>query len=97
MSDSTRIASPKLTNWVFENLTRLFAFLTFMVLAGIVISLLYASWPTLQKFGLHFLWTSEWNPPMEQFGALIPIYGTLVTSIIALIIAVRSASASPCS
>jgi len=88
MSDSTRIASPKLTNWVFENLTRLFAFLTFMVLAGIVISLLYASWPTLQKFGLHFLWTSEWNPPMEQFGALIPIYGTLVTSIIALIIAV---------
>jgi phosphate transport system permease protein len=42
----------------------------------------------LQRFGLAFLWHSEWNPPAEQFGALIPIYGTLVTSAIALIIAV---------
>jgi phosphate transport system permease protein len=75
-------------DWVFRNLTRLFAFFTFVVLAGIIISLIYASWPAIQKFGLPFLWTSEWNPPMEQFGALVPIYGTLVTSIIALIIAV---------
>ena len=35
-----------------------------------------------------FLWRSEWNPPAQQFGALIPIYGTLVTSVIALVIAV---------
>ena len=77
-----------LGNWIFHNLTRLFAFLTFLVLAGIICSLAYTSWPSIQKFGLAFLWTSEWNPPMEQFGALVPIYGTLVTSIIALIIAV---------
>jgi phosphate transport system permease protein len=47
-----------------------------------------SSWPSLQKFGFPFLWTSEWNPPAEQFGALVPIYGTLVTSVIALVIAV---------
>ncbi len=77
-----------LADWVFRNLTRAFAFLTFLVLAGIIGSLVYASWPTIVKFGPAFLWTSEWNPPMERFGALIPIYGTLITSIIALVIAV---------
>ena len=74
--------------WVFRNLTRFFAFLTFMVLLGIIASLVYASWGSLTKFGLSFLWTTEWNPPKEQFGALVMIYGTLVTSLIALVIAV---------
>jgi phosphate transport system permease protein len=73
---------------LFFNITRSFAILTLLTLVGIIISLLISSWPALQKFGLSFLWRAEWNPPAEQFGALIPIYGTLVTSIIALIIAV---------
>lgn len=73
---------------VFFNLTRAFALFTLITLAGIIISLFVSAWPSIQKFGLPFLWTSEWNPPMERFGALIPIYGTLVTSAIALIIAV---------
>ena len=73
---------------VFFNLTRLFAILTLLSLVGIIISLVISSWPSLTKFGLTFLWSSEWNPPAEQFGALIPIYGTLVTSVIALVIAV---------
>ena len=77
-----------LGDFVFANLTRLFAALTLAMLAGIIVSLVYASWPSLEKFGLSFIWTSEWNPPKEHFGALIPIYGTLVTSIIALVIAV---------
>jgi len=77
-----------LAGWVFHNLTRLFALLTFLVLAGIIASLFYSSWPSIQKFGLAFLWTSEWNPPMEEFGALVPIYGTIVSSVIALVIAV---------
>jgi phosphate transport system permease protein len=59
-----------------------------LLLVGIVVSLVISSWPSIQKFGFSFLWTSEWNPPMERFGALIPIYGTLITSVIALIIAV---------
>jgi phosphate transport system permease protein len=77
-----------LGDFVFANLTRLFAAITLAMLAGIIISLIYASWPSLQKFGLSFLWTSEWNPPKERFGALVPIYGTVVTSVIALLIAV---------
>jgi phosphate transport system permease protein len=75
-------------DFVFRSLTRLFALFTFLVLAGIIASLVFASGPAIQKFGPAFLWTSEWNPPMERFGALIPIYGTLITSIIALVIAV---------
>jgi phosphate transport system permease protein len=73
---------------LFFNLTRAFAFITLMVLAGIIVSLFYGAWPAIEKFGLPFIWTSEWNPPAERFGALIPIYGTLVSSLIALIIAV---------
>ena len=42
----------------------------------------------MQKFGFAFLWTKEWDAPAEQFGALVPIHGTVVTSLIALIIAV---------
>ena len=64
------------------------AALTMAMLLGIVLSLTISSWPSLSKFGFGFVWGSEWNPPADTFGALIPIYGTLVTSAIALIIAV---------
>ena len=83
-----RILSKRAGDVLFFNLTRLFAVLTLATLAGIIFSLVYASWPSIQQFGLAFLWTSEWNPPMEKFGALIPVVGTLVTSAIALLIAV---------
>ena len=73
---------------LFFNLTRAFAFITLLVLAGIIASLFYGAWPSIQKFGLPFVWTTEWNPPADRFGALIPIYGTVVSSLIALIIAV---------
>jgi len=77
-----------LGDFVFSNLTRAFALVTLAMLGGIVVSLVIGSWPAIRRFGLGFLWSGEWNPPMEQFGALIPIYGTLVTSLIALVIAV---------
>lgn len=80
--------SRKFGDWFFFNLTRAFAALTLLVLAGIIVSLIVGSWPAIEKFGLRFLWTRDWNPPAEEFGALIPIYGTIVTSLIALIIAV---------
>ncbi len=80
--------SHKLGDWLFFNATRAFAALTLVVLAGIIISLVISSWPALQKFGFGFLWHRDWNPPMETFGALTPIYGTVATSLIALIIAV---------
>lgn len=81
-------AKSKLGDILFFNVTRIFAFLTLLLLGGIIVSLLVASWPSIQKFGFTFLWTSEWNPPAENFGALVPIYGTIITSLIALIIAV---------
>ncbi|MFZ2627692.1 MAG: phosphate ABC transporter permease PstC [Rugosibacter sp.] len=73
---------------IFLNVTRLSAVLTLAMLLGIIISLIYGAMPSVQKFGLAFLWRSEWNPPMDEFGALVHIYGTLVTSLIALVIAV---------
>ena len=72
----------------FENLTRLFALIVFSLLAAILISLVFGSQLTLQKYGFHFLWSSDWDPVQERFGALVPIYGTLVTSLIAMLIGV---------
>jgi len=77
-----------LGDWVFFNLTRVFALLVLLILGGIVGSLIYGAWPAIERFGIGFVWSGEWNPPMERFGALIPIYGTLVTSLVALVIAV---------
>lgn len=73
---------------IFSALVRLAALITLLLLGGIIVSLIFASWPSMQKFGFAFLWTKEWDAPAEQFGALVPIYGTVVTSLIALIIAV---------
>lgn len=81
-------ASSKLGDRLFGGLAISFAWLTLILLAGIIIALVYASWPSIQAFGIGFLFSDAWNPPMEDFGGLIPIYGTIVTSVIALAIAV---------
>src|SRR5512141_167268 len=73
---------------VFAWLARGAALLTLLVLVGILVSLLIGAWPAIERFGLTFLWTAEWDPVKEQFGGLVMIYGTLATSLIALIIAV---------
>ena len=88
VTPTARKKTSRLGDWAFAHLTLAFAVLALALLAGIIVSLFYGAWPSIQKFGLPFLWTSDWNPPQAKFGALIPIYGTLVTSIIALIIAV---------
>ena len=64
------------------------AWLTLALLVGILLSLLWGAWPAIEQFGLSFLWTSEWDPVQEKFGGLVMIYGTLMTSFIALLIAV---------
>ncbi|CAJ0816566.1 Phosphate transport system permease protein PstC [Ralstonia wenshanensis] len=88
-SGASRMRAPsRLGDLVFGGLTRLAAIVTLLLLGGIIISLIISSWPTIQKFGLSFLWNSEWDPPSDIYGALVPVYGTLVTSLIALIIAV---------
>jgi len=75
-------------DWLFFNIARAAAALTLLLMAGIIASLIHDGLPAIKRFGFAFLWTGEWNPPMEQFGALIPIYGTLATSLVALCIAV---------
>lgn len=73
---------------LFRHVTRAFAVLVLLLIAGIFVSLVIGSWPAMQKFGWGFLTSEEWNPVTEQFGALAPIFGTLVTSLIAMLIAV---------
>jgi phosphate transport system permease protein len=57
------------------------------LLALIAYKVLRLAWPAMQHFGLSFVWTNAWDPVKEQFGALIFIYGTVVTSLIALALA----------
>lgn len=76
------------TDMVFRAATRASAILVLVLLGGVAISLIAGSWEALSKFGISFLSTESWNPVTENFGALAPIYGTIVTSAIAIIIAV---------
>ena len=73
---------------LFKNVTRIFAFLVFVLLAAIMASLIYGSSESISAHGLAFLWTNDWDPVNNRYGALVPIVGTLLTSLIALVIAV---------
>jgi phosphate transport system permease protein len=72
----------------FRNLTRAAAMAVLVILGGIIISLVYGSLPALRTFGFSFLYVETWNPVTEKFGAIAPIYGTILTSFIAMLIAV---------
>jgi phosphate transport system permease protein len=73
---------------LFEGITRLFALVVLGSLAAILVALAISAWPALEKFGPAFFFTNVWNPVKSEFGGLAPIYGTLVTSLIALAIGV---------
>ena len=73
---------------VFRALTFFFGFVVLLVLCGVIFSLVIGAWPALQHFGLGFLVSDVWNPVTEKFGAVAPIYGTLVTSAIAMLIGI---------
>jgi phosphate transport system permease protein len=64
------------------------AVLTLVMLVGILLSLLAGAWPAIHQFGWRFFTTSVWDPVQNNYGGLVMIYGTLATSIIALLIAV---------
>jgi phosphate transport system permease protein len=72
----------------FRHLTRAAAVGVLLLLSGVIIALIQGSLPALRTFGFNFLTTDRWNPVTENFGALAPIYGTLITSFIAMLIAV---------
>ena len=73
---------------VFRLLTFFFALLVLLILGGVIVALVQGAVPALLTFGVAFLYTAVWNPVTEQFGALAPIYGTLVTSAIAMVIGI---------
>ncbi len=72
----------------FENATRFFALFVLCTMAAIIISLIAGSYPAIKAFGFGFIISQAWNPVTQQFGALAAIFGTLVTSAIAMLIAV---------
>jgi len=78
----------RLGDAAFRHLTRAAAVTVLVILGGIIVSLVYGSLPAIRAFGLSFLYQEVWNPVTEKFGAIAPIYGTVVTSIIAMLIAV---------
>ena len=78
----------RLGDAAFRHLTRAAAVTVLVILGGIIVSLIHGSWPSLRTFGFSFLTQTSWNPVTEKFGALAPIYGTVVTSFIAMLIAV---------
>jgi phosphate transport system permease protein len=73
----------RLGDVVFRHITRAAALAVL-----IIVSLVWGSLPALRTFGVSFLYQEVWNPVTEQFGAIAPIYGTIVTSLIAMLIAV---------
>jgi phosphate transport system permease protein len=75
-------------DFVFRHLTFFFAVLVLLILGGVIVSLVQGAIPALRTFGIAFLYTDVWNPVAEKFGALAPVYGTLVTSAIAMVVGI---------
>ncbi|WP_043286837.1 phosphate ABC transporter permease subunit PstC [Reyranella massiliensis] len=78
----------RLNDRIFHGLTRGAALTVLALLSGVIIALIIGAAPALGTFGFSFFTSQSWNPVTEKFGALAPIYGTLVTSFIAMLIAV---------
>jgi phosphate transport system permease protein len=74
-------------DFLFHKITFSFALSVLLVLVGIIISLIIGAWPAFKEFGFSFITTVEWDPVNDKYGALIAIVGTLVTSLIALMVA----------
>jgi phosphate transport system permease protein len=73
---------------VFRYTTLFFALLVLILLGGVIAALIEGSWPVFRNFGFGFITTEVWNPVTEKFGALAPIYGTIVTSVLAMLFGV---------
>jgi phosphate transport system permease protein len=73
---------------IFNTTTFILALIILLLLLGLTVALIVSSFPAIRAFGLSFFVTSDWDPVADQYGALPFIYGTFVSSLIALIIAV---------
>jgi phosphate transport system permease protein len=90
MSKTTTLKSPSLggLDRVFAWSAKSAAYLTLALLIGILLSLVVGAWPAIEKYGFSFLTRSVWDPVKNDYGGLVMIYGTVSTSLIALLIAV---------
>jgi phosphate transport system permease protein len=77
----------RIQDFFFHKITLLFAASVLLVLVGIIVSLIIGAAPAFREFGAGFVSRVEWDPVGDQFGALIAIWGTLATSVIALAVA----------
>ena len=82
-----QLAGQRLRERIFNGATLAAAVLVLLLLGGVVVSLLHGAWPAFARFKLAFITHDVWNPVTDQYGALSAIYGTLVTSAIAMILA----------
>jgi phosphate transport system permease protein len=87
-SDTRHATGQRLREKLFRGATFVAALLVLTLLGGVAVSLFTGAWPALAHFKLGFLVESVWNPVTDKFGALAPVYGTLVTSLIAMLFAV---------
>lgn len=81
------LAGQRLRERIFRGSTLAAAMLLLLLLGGVVLSLLHAAWPAFARFRLAFITRDVWNPVTDHYGALSAIYGTLVTSLLAMIFA----------
>lgn len=73
---------------IFVAATWVSAVFVVVLLLGVIFSLFEGSWHSIREFGLAFLWTERWSPVKGIFGAAAPIYGTIITSLIAMVIGI---------
>jgi phosphate transport system permease protein len=85
---AAKLKTFKVQDMLFHKVTLLFALIVLGGLFGILVALAMEAVPAIREFGPAFFWSNVWNVPEELFGARIAIYGTVVTSVIALVIAV---------
>lgn len=78
----------RLEDMAFRGTTKLFAWGVLLLLGAVMGALFIGGLPTFHAFGIGFLWSESWNPVKQVFGGAPAIYGTLVTSIIAMVIGV---------
>jgi phosphate transport system permease protein len=78
----------RLEDAAFHAVTKAAAVAVLVVLGSVIVALVYGALPAFRAFGWDFLISARWNPVTEKFGALAPIYGTVVTSLLAMLIAV---------
>lgn len=82
-----RLAEQRLRERLFRGMTLAAALLVLAVLGGVVVSLLHGAWPAFARFKLAFLTREIWDPVSDQYGAVGAVYGTLVTSVISMLLA----------